>query len=113
MIKGNAQKNRDNFNRRANPQAYEVGDLVFLRAKYDANSNLGKFQPKYEGPYRVEQLRDHKVLVRSVNLRQPVEHEVHKDDLRRCYEVVEEQVFHNVAPPRRGPGRPRKVPPTP
>jgi len=112
-IKANARQNRENFNKNANPQEYEVDDLVFVKTKYDANAVTGKLQPRYSGPFKIVELRDHRVLLRSINERQPVEVDVHRDKLRRCHEVVEEQMFQNVAPPRRGAGRPRKVPVTP
>jgi transposase InsO family protein len=111
-IQDSARKNKDNADKRSNPQKYDVGDFVYRWVQHPQS----KIAPRYEGPYKIVKLADHKATIRSVGRRNPVEFDTHRDNLRHCFEVIDKEMeaIGEGRVARKGVGRPRKdsgVPP--
>jgi hypothetical protein len=102
--------NARNYNRNTYPQVYREDDLVFVTTSPPRGARNPKLRPRYAGPYRITKLGDHQVTIQTVEnqARIPYEAQVHRNQLRPCYETFEDAIDSApMGPPRRGPGRPR------
>jgi transposase InsO family protein len=99
-------KNRRRFNLRANPQAYQPGDPVFLRNRISPGELNPKLRAQYTGPYTVVRVDDHRVTIVPLGQPNAQEIEVHIDKLRQCFTRFIGPPEEDA--PHRGPGRPRR-----
>ena len=79
-----AYKNRQYYNRRANPQTINVGDKVFVECPTPPHAPNPKLLRKYDGPYIVHEVGIHKITLRTHCGR--YQKEVHRDKLRPSFE---------------------------
>jgi transposase InsO family protein len=101
------EKNRENYNRRANPKDYREGDLVYIQVRPPKNQTHKKVRPRYAGPYRIAELGDHKVIIKPMNEPRDAGREMHINDIRPCQEDIQEDEVHDIRPLHAPRGRPR------
>jgi hypothetical protein len=104
-IRVNEERNKKDYDKHANPRVYYPGDLVYIKAKPAPFAPLPKLRPRYVGPYRITELKDHQAKVVAATGRDPQEITLHRDEMRHCYEIIEEETEPGTI--RRGPGRPK------
>jgi len=79
------EKSKEQYDKRARPFNYEVGDLVMAKCPKVPKNAIVKLYPKYLGPYRVKSIQ-HGVLglVPLIKPEAPIK-PLHSDRCRPCY----------------------------
>jgi transposase InsO family protein len=87
-IQGAATRNKTNYDVRARPQKFKLGDAVILDRDPDPNSpQPRKFQPCGVGPFRITEIGDRVAVLRPIASSHLQEVTSHFDRMRLCDET--------------------------
>jgi hypothetical protein len=104
VVEENREKNTQNYNRRANPQEYQLGEVVYVAFEPVRGGQNPKLRPRYVGPYRIVTLGDYQVTIRTINHPAGLfEAQVHRDRLRKSHREFPDQNPNGNPPNANGP----------
>ena len=95
------------YDKKATPIDYRVGDWVLIRFPQDESGPLRKLSRPWHGPYRVVSVDDPDLTVTKVYFPQDGQIQIHQTRIQHCPEQFPAG-FYWYGPRRHGPGRPPK-----